>query len=130
MKLAFDFDGTLVALNPTQGDPTPGDWLPGAVDAIRSILDARHSIVIYSVRNNPNPFPGAQPADRERWWNAMVAKIRSEFASEVDAGRIEIDDGKHGKPFASHYFDDRAISMGNGPGQRDLSWVRSAFGQW
>jgi hypothetical protein len=120
----FDFDGTLTELNPN-AEAKPGPWRAGAEEMIRSLVLARHRIVIFSARNNPR-MPGGGP--KGRWYQAMLTMVTATFADLLDDGSLVVDDGTQGKPIADVYFDDKGRGVGLLPGQWTLTKIRMSYG--
>lgn len=109
---AVDWDGTCVE----QVYPEEGDWLPGAVEALR-VLDRHGTVVIHSVRvapvapftsTNGIPKPGEETPIPEQS-KQEVAYIQRMLDS-VGLGHIEIWQRPY-KPPAVCYIDDRAIKF-------------------
>lgn len=89
MRIAVDWDGVIA---------NGGDWVPGAVQALRILLRQKHHLVIHSCRGN-------YPAGREM----VAAKLNS-----VRLNDIELWD-RPGKPDADVYIDDRALRFVDWP---------------
>ena len=99
-----DWDGTCVE----ETWPGMGDWLPGAVDALR-VLSLHGKVVIYSLRCNRYELddctlraPGAAEAEE--------ALIRTKLDS-VGLDHIEVYPHDRGKPPGRFYIDDRAVTF-------------------
>ena len=100
MIFVVDYDGTLVEEIWPRGDKPR--WIPGALDAVRALLDSGHDVIVSSCRNNPAVAP-------EGDWQDMLNELERVGLS----GRVHVDDGKHGKPYGDVYVDDRALSLGS-----------------
>ena len=126
MIIAVDFDGTIVKDNPRNTEAV--DLLPrdGALEALRALKRAGHTLLLYSTRANralredPDLDPlvraGIRRVDREAWrkaqplhqrrFSAMAAWVATHLPGVFDA----IDDGGQGKPDVDLFIDDRALS--------------------
>lgn len=98
---AVDFDGTLVE----NAWPGMGDWLPGAVDALKE-LDKLGKVVIHTCRVAPAKF------GTDEWRPAMetldaILDVKEKLA-EVGMKHLEVWT-KPWKPPALVYIDDRGI---------------------
>lgn len=94
--IAIDWDDTLVGYR-KYGEP--GEWLEGAINAIRVLRKRGFTVVIHSCRTN-------WPEGREE----IAAKLASVGLKE--SSKLKIHDGP-GKPLAVAYVDDRAIEFAN-----------------
>ncbi len=83
---ALDWDGVLV-------DPKTQDWLPGAKQAISSLLMGKRKVVIHSCRV---------------LWPDGLTQIQSKLREAGFIGHVDIHTGP-GKPGADLYVDDRAL---------------------
>lgn len=86
MKLAIDWDGTLV--------DAEGDWLPGALDALRWLKRAGHIVIIHSARAS---------------WEGGRAEIQAKLDSVKLPFKIEA------KPRADAYIDNNTIQYTRWP---------------
>ena len=100
MRIAIDLDGTLCTLrrpNQTYADVVP---LPGAVDRVRQLRAAGHTIIITTARHmatcEGNPGRVMQ----------RIGKITLDW---LESHGIEYDEIHFGKPNAELYIDDRAV---------------------
>lgn len=106
-QIVVDWDGTCVEAK----WPEMGDWMPGAIDAIKRFHSAGCKVVIFSARLNPyDP------------WTSME-RDKAEVQTHTLAVRRKLDDaGLHfvdiwtlaGKPGGSVYIDDRAERYNGG----------------
>jgi hypothetical protein len=124
--IAVDFDGTIVKHNhhaTEAADLVPRD---GALEALRALKRAGHTLLLYSARANralridPDLDPlvraGIRRVDREAWlkaqplhqrrFHAMAAWAATNLPGVFDA----IDDGGQGKPDVDLFIDDKALS--------------------
>lgn len=97
-----DWDGTCVE----EIWPGMGDWLPGAVDALKR-LAAEGKTVVYSVRCCLDEMDSVTPRGPEDV-AFEVARVRRKLDS-AGLRHIEIFPPDRGKPPARFYIDDRAI---------------------
>lgn len=108
-----DWDGTCVE----EVWPGMGDWLPGAIDALRE-LSSRGKTVIYSLRthyfeiDDETPRDPFAPAEE-------VAAIRK-MLDDAGLHDIEVYPNGRGKPPGRFYIDDRAVVFSGDPD----SWER------
>jgi hypothetical protein len=112
-----DWDGTCVE----EVWPGMGDWLPGAVEALRE-LASRGKTVIYSLRLHYFEEDDETPrdvADFHRQRQQMRRMLN-------DAGLHDIDiyPNTRGKPPAQFYIDDRAVRFDNSRGN---GWDRAIW---
>lgn len=101
-----DWDGTCVA----EEWPGMGDWLPGAIDALK-VLSSRGKTVVYSLRCHLYEVDDATPRDP-----ADVAFEVGRMREKLDAAGlhdIEIYPPDRGKPPGKVYIDDRAVHFSN-----------------
>lgn len=105
--IAVDWDGTCVE----QAWPEMGDWMPGAVDALRTLSEHAY-VVIWTARIAPiDPWGGRRS---EADVAASILQIRNKLDS---AGLTQIDIFTGGyKPGASVYIDDKAERYHGRPG--------------
>lgn len=109
-KFAVDWDGTCVE----DAWPAMGDWLPGAIDALKH-LSSLGSVTIWSCRTNPvyrdlTPRPIGESV-------AEVNAIR-EMLDKAGLRTVDIHDHKLGKPSADFYIDNKALRYTG----RNRSW--------
>jgi|TARA_Y100000034_G_scaffold32726_1_gene40137 predicted mannosyl-3-phosphoglycerate phosphatase (HAD superfamily) len=89
--IAVDFDGTITA------DPLK------AKDALARLIEAGHTIIIWSSRNNP-----IQHCDSDKMMHEMV-----QYLKKYEIPFSDIDRGDIGKFHAQVYIDDKAIRFDN-----------------
>jgi hypothetical protein len=109
-----DWDGTCVE----EVWPGMGDWLPGAVEALRE-LSSRGKTVIFSLR-----LHDYEPDDEtKRPETAALADFRLMRAMLDEAGlfNVAIYPNGRGKPPAKFYIDDRAVRFENSRGD---GWLK------
>jgi len=137
MKIAIDFDGTIVRQDHPYNDVTmPLEFMSGAKDGLYALKRAGHTLILWSGRANKalleNPMldplarAGACKIDMQRWeeskrvnqarFHQMVDFVEKELPGIFDA----IDDGAAGKLSVDLFIDDRAIRFGKGP--RSIIW--------
>lgn len=140
MKIAVDFDGTLVDDGHAYDDlVTPLRLMPGAREALQRLREAGHVLVLVSGRANRalrvdwrlNPLwvSGAVPFRADAWaacrslnearYQQMLAFVDAELPGLFHA----VDDGGQGKVSADVYFDDRARPYRGAAG---LDWPQFA----
>lgn len=101
-----DWDGTCVV----ETWPHSGEWLPGAVDCLRSL--ANHGVVaIHSLRISPFVFDCSAPVPEEER-TARVDEIRRRL-DEVGLEDVIVWPHQWGKPPGNVIIDDRAIHHRN-----------------
>lgn len=130
MRIAVDFDGTIVDESTAYDDlTTPLQFLPGAKQALLSMRDAGHVLILWSCRSNlalrddwqHNPHWANDPKfDLARWeqmhpvhvarWQQMLDFVQRELPGVFTF----IDYGNQGKVSADLYLDDRALKLGGG----------------
>ncbi len=143
MKIALDFDGTVVDDVHEYDDlDTPLEFLPGAEEAILSLVRAQHILILYSGRANlslrwdpqHNPLNAMNPSfDLEVWKkNQPLNQARFQQMLDFVAERLPgvfvppngfIDFGNQGKVSADIYIDDRA------GGRPDWDQIRVSYGE-
>lgn len=102
-RIVLDWDGTCVEEIWPGND---GDWLPGAVDSIKEMLDAGYEVMIHSTRlskmdvDEVTPFEGHEETVRH-----IREKLQKAGLHEVG---IWLQDWK---PGAIAYIDDKAIKF-------------------
>ena len=138
MKIACDFDGTVVSQDhPYEDVTTPLEFIDGAKEALLSLKRAGHLLLLWSGRASRSLLvdPGLDPfvragvveADRRHWqesrhihqarYDQMIEFVERELPGIFDA----IDDGSAGKPSVDIFIDDRSMVM-RGP----ATWARIA----
>lgn len=105
-KYVVDWDGTCV----DEQWPGMGDWLPGAVESLRTLADDGKT-VIYSLRCSEYELDDVTlrpvgAAARE------VREIRR-MLDEAGLEDIEVFPNDRGKPHGKYYIDDRAVRFGS-----------------
>jgi len=138
LRIAIDFDGTLVAQDHPHDDlDTPLTFIPGAKEALASFKAAGHYLILWSGRSNlslrkdwrlnpRNVFAhSAGKFSLERWeknqilnearYQQMLDFVQRELLGYFD----EIDDGCQGKISADLYIDDRVLTLG---GELGYTW--------
>ena len=101
-KYCVDWDGTCVV----ERWPVMGDWLPGAVDALRWLL-ADGPTVIYSVRCSPLSYD-ANSLRPQKDVRESFLQIRA-MLDFADLRDVQLWPNNLGKPPADYYIDDRGI---------------------
>lgn len=145
MKIAIDFDGTIVDDSHDYDDlKTPLTFLPGAREALYSLKAADHVLLLWSGRASralledpmldPLVRSGAKMVDRYQWeaqlpinrarYDQMHAFVRSRLPGVFAA----IDDGWGGKPSVDLFIDDRAVSAGISWPALGWSTIATVFG--
>ena len=109
-KYVVDWDGTCVE----ECWPEQGDWLPGAVEALRQMADDGR-VVIYSLRCHLYEMDDVTP----RYQGAVAESVRLIREKLDSAGLydVRIYPPDRGKPPGKYYIDDRAVHY-------DGSWTR------
>jgi hypothetical protein len=128
MKIAVDFDGTIVTQDRPYSDiTTPPEFIPGAKEGLLALKKAGHLLVLWSGRASrallydPNLDPlvraGVVDVNRRAWlesrhlhrarYEQMVAFVERELPGVFDA----IDDGLAGKFSFDLVIDDKAMVM-------------------
>jgi hypothetical protein len=136
MRIAIDFDGTLVDDDHDYDLKTPLKLKRGALKALQALHAAGHVLILYSSRANRalwedwrlNPLwaNGVLRFDPVAWernrglnrarYEQMVTFVGAELRGLFAA----VDDGRQGKVMADMYIDDRAVTYGMGT--RAMSW--------
>lgn len=126
MIIAVDFDGTIVKHNHHETNPDKLEPVPGAVDALKALKRAGHTLILWSTRANralrddpeldPLVRAGVRKVDRAHWekhkhkhekrYEAMVKWVRLNLPGVFTA----IDDGRQGKPDVDLFIDDKGVS--------------------
>lgn len=138
MKIAIDFDGTIVSQDHAYADLTsPLEFIDGAKEGLLALKAAGHYLLLWSARASRallvdptlDPFvrAGVVPCDRKSWlasrhlhrarYEQMIEFVNRELPGVFDA----IDDGMAGKPSVDLFIDDKALAM-RGP----ATWARIA----
>lgn len=111
--VVVDFDGTLVE----NKWPGIGDWMPGAVKAMKNLHKAGFKLVLFSARLSPvNPFDGGERRPGEVM--AETQKVR-DMLDRAGLTFMQIWN-RPGKPGGFVYIDDRAERYNGGA----LSWAK------
>lgn len=98
-RIVVDWDGTCVESK----WPGMGDWLPGAREGLRALLDAGYEVRIFSTRLAPYDVDERTPRNA----TDEYARIR-EMLDDAELAGVKIW-GRTWKPGAVAYVDDRAI---------------------
>lgn len=109
-KYVVDWDGTCVE----ECWPEQGDWLPGAIDALRTLADDG-PVVIYSLRCHLYEMD-----DVTRRPECDVLASHDGIRQKLDAAGlhdVRVYPPNRGKPPGKYYIDDRAVHY-------DGSWSR------
>jgi hypothetical protein len=136
MRIAVDFDGTIVTQDRPYNDvTTPMEFMPGAKEALQALRRAGHILLLWSARASrallydPNLDPlvraRAVEVNRQAWldsralhrarYDQMIQFVNQELPGIFDA----IDDGLGGKPSVDLFIDDKAMAF-RGP----ATWAR------
>jgi len=93
--IAIDWDDTLVGCKKYG---TPGEWLPGAQNALRALLRSGRDVIVHSCRAN---FAAGEREIFNKLYDGG-------FGNDLQKGRLSVwcDEGK---PLAMVYLDDRAL---------------------
>lgn len=146
MKIAIDFDGTLVDDDHAYDDlDTPLRLKPGAKEALVALRAAKHILILWSGRANRalredwrlNPLwrHGIVGFDPEKWEARKAVNVarHQQMLDFVDAELPDlfhyIDDGMQGKVSADLFLDDRALRMISGPTSRSWEQVAKLWGK-
>lgn len=132
MKIAIDFDGTIVDDSHSHRDlSTELTFTPGAEAALRSLKAADHILILYSARanlairwdwqHNPLWALGLDPSFSVRAWKKQRPLNQARFQQMLDFVETRlpgvftfIDYGNQGKVLADLFIDDRALKYGGG----------------
>ena len=81
-RVALDLDGTLVEAR----WPEVGPWIPGAVEAVKTLLDAGHTCFVFSARLSPYWLDGSErsPAEVMGMWQEVRDRLDSAGLQAVD----------------------------------------------
>jgi len=101
-----DWDGTCV----TEEWPGMGDWLPGAVFALRQLADMG-TTVIYSVRCSIYDLDAVTPRKPEQIMFEMD-RVRAKL-DEAGLQDVGIFPPNRGKPAGKYFIDDRGVRFNN-----------------
>lgn len=149
--LAIDFDGTIVRQDRPYDDlETPLELIVDddgvtSKDALMSLKEAGHVLLLYSARSNrslrinprldPLVRAGVRKINMEKWQKSQQLHI-ARYQQMLDFVAVElpgifdaIDDGKAGKPVGIDFFiDDRVLRIGTGG--LSVSWrdIMLAYG--
>lgn len=108
-NVALDLDGTIIE----KKWPEMGDWLPGAREGIRQLIDSGHRCFIYSAR-----LSSKHPSGDQRDPAEVIAATQAVRDLLDEAGLHEVDIWPGDKPFFHILIDDRAMWF---PGRKN-SW--------
>lgn len=144
MKIAVDFDNTLVERDP------PLRLKPGVLRALLALRTAGHELLLYSARSNRamrfNPDLDPLCPETERRWREALPdperlrvqevhqKLHADMVAFVNAvlpGVFNaIDDGAQGKPLADLFIDDKALNplRAGGPTSSGWDWIARTYG--
>lgn len=145
MKIAIDFDGTIVDDSHAYDDlKAELQFLPQAREALFELKNAGHILILWSGRSNlalrddwrHNPLwaLGKVPFNEEAWEGSKeLNQARFEqmlkFVEEQLPGIFDcIDYGNQGKPSADLFIDDRALRLGGGMASVDWGYIRGVYG--
>lgn len=104
MTVATDWDGTLV-------DTKTQEWLPGALDALKTLLREGHRVIVHTCRAN-------WPEGR----SSIEGKLES-IGLRPAGRKLSV----VGKPLADVYVDDRAVRFAGWPATlRDIPLDQAA----
>lgn len=109
--IAIDWDGTLVEAQ----WPHHGDWMPGAVEAVKAFLEAGFLVTVFTLRVHPIELDGLTPratVEIRRQHDIIRDKLDNAGLREVSIYM------EPGKPPAELFIDDRAMYF---PGRHN-SW--------
>lgn len=146
MKIAIDYDGTVVKMNRPYDDvETPPELVDGVERALRSLKAAGHVLLLWSARSSRallfdpmlDPFirAGVVPLDMNRWRSsqglnvARHAQMLTFVATRLPGIFDAVDDGAGGKPNVDLFLDDRAIRLGNGMGGNSWWAIAEMYGE-
>lgn len=105
LTLSIDFDGTIVF----EKYPGIGELIPGAKEAINTLHDMGHIIIINSCR--------AGPYEEQMKQYLYTAEIKHHFVNENPSWRIEQYEGLDSRKIgADYYIDDRNLFT------REINW--------
>jgi beta-phosphoglucomutase-like phosphatase (HAD superfamily) len=140
MKMAIDFDGTIVEMQAEYADlTTPFTLIPGAKEALYQLKAAGHILLLWSaraslaLRKDPQldplircgvvrPHGKMDLALNEARYQQMLDFVEQELPGVFDA----IDDGTASKPSVDLFIDDKAVQAVGAQTWRALAEV---FGQ-
>jgi len=100
-RIAVDFDGTLVE----KAWPGMGDWIPGAVEAMKKLHEAGHTVFLYTAR-----LSGRWPDGSERNPAELVIETQlvRNMLDEAGLSWMEIWTGE-GKPHWDLLIDRKSV---------------------
>ena len=128
MIIACDFDGTVVLQERPWGD-LEGDlkFIDGAPEALRSLRNAGHTLILYSGRanqanridwrKNPGYVNGSLPFNEKDWEKAkpiheeLYEEMLDFVAKELPGVFAYIDSGEQGKPSCDLFIDDKNLEF-------------------
>ena len=103
--IIVDWDGTCV---PSAWPEKPEEWLPGAKEGLRALVDAGYRVRIHSARTHMMGVDYGEPNDDREDSIAYIRKMLD------DAGLFEVEiitDEFENKPGAIAYVDDRGLTF-------------------
>jgi hypothetical protein len=117
VRLAIDFDGTLVQERGQGPFPRPLEWRPGAIEGLRR-LAAHHFLILHTARLTPpeEEVPdGTVTAEARQIWEARRHQLEQELRARVlwlraEGGVFDMLWDRIGKPEAFLYIDDRSLA--------------------
>lgn len=143
MRIAIDFDGTIVSEETAYDDlETPIEFMPGAESALR-LLAASHELILYSSRSNTaarldwrrNPLWRNDATFNVAAWEAEKPLQEARYQQMLDfvderlpGVFIYVDDGEQGKLSADLFLDDRALRMNGGWRSADWYVIEEVYG--
>ena len=99
-RIAVDWDGTLAV----ESWPEIGEWLPGAVDALKELAEIYDEVVIFTLRVSPVDIDEVTPHDPIN----QILAINFMLSKESIPANVYVWT-KPFKPPAEYWVDDRAI---------------------
>lgn len=115
--VCVELDGTLATYEHWHGDFHIGEPRPGAADFMRELVQREFHVVVFTTRtkcddpglNRPNDWTPDQAASFIRGWLSQ---------HNIPFGDVYVGQGK---PIATAYVDDRAVSIRTNPGPDDFA---------